>query len=82
MMSVSIADEDSSQLRKQVCGDIVSLAALWQTEQYLFLVPKYRIFLLSLPTMMPTPDLALYGCLLDHLLQPPSTITVIAGTPW
>ena len=32
--------------------------------------------------MMPTPDLALYECLWESLLQPPSTITVITGTPW
>ena len=49
MMSVSIADDDSSQLQKQVCGGIVSPTALWQTEQYLFLTPTYKIFEVSLP---------------------------------
>ena len=77
-----IVDENSFQLGKQECGGLVLLAALWQTEQYLFLTLKYRIFPVSLSIMMPTQHLALYDCLWERLFQPPSTITVITGTPW
>ena len=41
MMSVSIADEGSSLLWKQVCGGIVRPAALWQIEQYFFLLLQF-----------------------------------------
>ena len=45
------------------------------------MIPMYSSFLVAAPKITPTPELALYECLCDRLLQPPSTATVIAGIP-
>ena len=57
-------------------------SAFRQTEQYLRITPKYNILLVPLPIMIPTPDLTLYEYWWECLLQPPSTIIVMAGIPW
>ena len=56
-------------------------AALLQTVQYLFLSPKYGIFV-SFSIILPIQDFALYEYLWKCLLQPQSIMTLIAGIPW
>ena len=60
----------------------VTFPALLHTAQYLLQTPMNKTFPVSLPIMIPTPDFALYECLWHPLHQPPSTMNVMAGTPW
>ena len=59
---------------------VVLCWAIEHVEQYLLRTPINKSFLVCAPKITATPALALYECLWLLLLQPPSTITVHAGT--
>ncbi len=72
-------EDEASQFLKHWCLSWGMFIA--QAVQNLFRTPMCRSFPVSLPNMIAAPEFALYEWLCDLLLHPPSTITVMAGTP-
>ena len=79
IISVSIEEEEPFQFLKQVWFEV--LLGCTQAAQNLLRTPMYKSLFVLRPNITPTPQRALYECLCVRLLQPASTITVIAGTP-